>query len=162
MKKQLAMLADYNAWVNRRLYDAVALVPDSDYRADHGAFFGSLHGTLDHLLVGDRIWMQRFTGKGEAPGRLDAILHEDFATLSEARRHEDRRIIDYIRSLSEARPRGNAALSLDPQPGGYRAGVGAAAAPLLQSPDPSPRPGTCHPDPGQGRRPFLRSPDLSA
>jgi uncharacterized damage-inducible protein DinB len=102
MKKQLAMLADYNAWVNGRLYGAAALLPDSDYRADHGAFFGSLHGTLNHLLVGDRIWMQRFTGKGEAPGKLDEILHEDFAGLSEARRREDQRIIDYIRSLSEA------------------------------------------------------------
>ena len=102
MKKQLAMLADYNAWVNRRLYGAAALLPDSDYRGDHGTFFGSLHGTLNHLLVGDRIWMQRFTGKGEAPDKLDAILHEDLASLGEARRREDQRIIDYIRSLSEA------------------------------------------------------------
>jgi uncharacterized damage-inducible protein DinB len=102
MKKQFAMLADYNAWVNGRLYGAAALLADSDYRADHGAFFGSLHGTLNHLLVGDRIWMQRFTGRGEAPGTLDAILYDDFPGLSEARRREDQRIIDYIRSLSDA------------------------------------------------------------
>lgn len=102
MKKQLEMLADYNAWVNRRLYDAAAKLSDTDYRTDHGAFFGSLHGTLNHLLVGDRIWMQRFTGKGEAPTRLDDILYEDFAGLHEARQREDRRIIDYISALSEA------------------------------------------------------------
>ena len=38
---------------------------DTDYRADRGAFFKSLHGTLNHLLVGDRIWMRRFTGEGK-------------------------------------------------------------------------------------------------
>lgn len=102
MKKQFEMLADYNAWVNRRLYDAAAELSDTDYRADHGAFFGSLHGTLNHLLVGDRIWMQRFTGKGEAPTRLDDILYEDFAGLQLARQREDRRIIDYVSALSEA------------------------------------------------------------
>ena len=42
MKKQFEMLADYNAWVNRRLYDAAAKLSDTDYRSDHGAFFGSL------------------------------------------------------------------------------------------------------------------------
>ena len=102
MKRQLDMLAGYNAWVNRRLYGAVARLSEAQYRDDHGAFFGSVHGTLNHLLVGDRIWMQRFTGKGEAPARLDEILYEDFATLDEARQREDRRIIDYIRGLSEA------------------------------------------------------------
>ena len=54
-------------------------LPDAEYRADHGAFFGSVHGTLNHLLVGDRIWMQRLTGEGDAPTRLDAILFEDLA-----------------------------------------------------------------------------------
>jgi uncharacterized damage-inducible protein DinB len=103
MKQQLAMLADYSAWANERLYAAAARVADQDYRADHGAFFGSLHGTLNHRLVGDRIWMRRFTGEGEAPERLDAILYEDLAELRRARRAEDRRIIDYITSLKEAK-----------------------------------------------------------
>ena len=74
------------AWCNERLYDAVAQVPDADYRADRGAFFKSLNGTLNHLLVGDRIWMQRFTGQGEVPLTLDAILYDDFAQLRAARR----------------------------------------------------------------------------
>lgn len=102
MKSQFEMLAAYNRWVNERLYDAVARIPDADYRADRGAFFGSLHGTLNHLLVGDRIWMQRFTGEGTAPTRLDAILYEDFAALRAARRAEDARIVSYIGALSEA------------------------------------------------------------
>jgi uncharacterized damage-inducible protein DinB len=56
------MLAAYNGWANRRLYAAAAELPDEAYRADRGAFFKSVHGTLNHLLVADRIWMKRFTG----------------------------------------------------------------------------------------------------
>ena len=62
MLARYRMFAGYNAWCNERLYDTATLVPDADYRADCGAFFNSLHGTLNHLLVGDRIWMRRFTG----------------------------------------------------------------------------------------------------
>ena len=62
MKPMLEMLAASNAWANERLYEAAAVIPDADYRVDHGAFFGSVHGKLNHLLVGDRIWMHRFTG----------------------------------------------------------------------------------------------------
>jgi hypothetical protein len=50
------LLADYNAWANARLYDAAAELSDADYRKKMGAFFGSLHNTLNHILVGDRIW----------------------------------------------------------------------------------------------------------
>ena len=102
MKPLFQMLAAYNAWVNERLYDAAARVPDAEYRRDRGAFCGSLHGTLNHLLLGDRIWMHRFTGEGDEPKELDAILHEDFAELRANRRAEDARITKYIEGLSEA------------------------------------------------------------
>jgi uncharacterized damage-inducible protein DinB len=101
MTYRYRMFAAYNAWCNERLYDAVAQVSDADYRADRGAFFKSLHGTLNHLLVGDRIWMQRFTSQGEAPLTLDAILFDDFAQLRAVRRAEDKRISRYISSLKE-------------------------------------------------------------
>jgi uncharacterized damage-inducible protein DinB len=96
MKSALAMLAGYNAWANQRLYDAAANLADTDYRADRGAFFKSVHGTLNHILVADRIWMRRFTGEGEAPSRLDAILFDSFQELRQAREAEDRRIVSYI------------------------------------------------------------------
>src|SRR5438876_6335610 len=99
MKDQFASFAGYNAWANRRLYDAAASLSDAEYRADRGAFFRSMHGTLNHLLATDRIWMQRFTGQGEAPTRLDAILHEQLSDLRQAREAEDRRIVAYIDSL---------------------------------------------------------------
>jgi uncharacterized damage-inducible protein DinB len=101
IKPLITMMAAYNRWANRRLYGAAATVPDHDYRADRGAFFGSLHGTLNHLLLGDLIWMQRFTGEGEAPGRLDAILHEDLAALRRARETLDQRIIGYAEALTD-------------------------------------------------------------
>ncbi|MFN3659174.1 MAG: DinB family protein [Pseudolabrys sp.] len=102
MKSRYQMFAGYNAWCNERLYEAAAKVSDADYRADRGAFFKSLHGTLNHLLVADRIWMRRFTGAGEKPPSLDAILYDDFEALRAARVSEDARIVRYVDRLSEA------------------------------------------------------------
>lgn len=95
------MFAGYNAWANERLYDAAAKLSAEEYRADRGAFFKSMHGTLNHILVADRIWMKRFTGQGEAPAKLDAILHEELASLRAARDREDARISAFVGTLSE-------------------------------------------------------------
>jgi len=102
MKSRYQMFAGYNAWCNERLYAAAAKLSDPDYRADRGAFFKSMHGTLNHLLVGDRIWMRRFTGVGQQPPSLDAILYDNFAALQAARRSQDTLISRYIARLSEA------------------------------------------------------------
>jgi uncharacterized damage-inducible protein DinB len=53
------MFARYNAWAHGRLYDGAGTLSVEQYRADRGAFFKSVHGTLNHLLATDRIWMQR-------------------------------------------------------------------------------------------------------
>jgi uncharacterized damage-inducible protein DinB len=97
------MLGHYNAWANARLYDAAARLDETQYKADRGAFFKSVHGTLNHLLVTDRIWMQRLTGEGEAPARLDAILFETLDSLRAARVAEDVRIVAYVDGLDDAR-----------------------------------------------------------
>jgi uncharacterized damage-inducible protein DinB len=101
MHKHFINLARYNAWANTRLYDAAERLTEAEYRADRGAFFRSVHGTLNHLLVTDRIWMQRMSGAGEAPTRLDAILFEDVAALRVARLAEDSRITTFVTELSE-------------------------------------------------------------
>lgn len=103
MTERYRMFAAYNAWANERLYLAAAELSDADYRADRGAFFKSMHGTLNHLLVGDRIWMRRFTDVGETPDRLDAVLYEDFEELREARRAEDLRISRYVDGLDNTK-----------------------------------------------------------
>jgi uncharacterized damage-inducible protein DinB len=101
MKPYFVMLARYNAWANRRLYDAAANLPDSDYRAERGAFFGSVHRTLNHLLVTDRIWMRRLSGEGPTYTSLDLVLHDDLATLRSEREAEDRRIIGFVDGLDD-------------------------------------------------------------
>ena len=97
------MFGHYNAWANGRLYEAAAALSTEQYRADRGAFFKSVHGTLNHLLVTDRVWMHRFTGEGDAPDRLDAILFESFPELRAAGEAEDRRIIDFVDRLNDGR-----------------------------------------------------------
>jgi uncharacterized damage-inducible protein DinB len=99
MKSHFSMFAAYNAWANAQLYNAAARLADEDYRLDRGAFFKSVHGTLNHILVADRIWMKRFTGEGDAPSRLDTILYDDFELLHVAREVEDRRIVQWIDDL---------------------------------------------------------------
>ena len=94
------MLGRYNRLANERLYGACARLSDTERTKDRGAFFGSIHGTLNHILVGDRIWMTRFEG-GKAPSTdLDAILYGDFEALREARVAEDARIEAYTGSLT--------------------------------------------------------------
>jgi len=98
--ERYADLARYNAWANERIYTAAAHLTESDYQADRGVFFGSVHRTLNHLLVTDHIWMKRMTGTGAAPDRLDAILFDTLPELAAARKAEDARIIDYIDTLT--------------------------------------------------------------
>jgi uncharacterized damage-inducible protein DinB len=101
MKKHFMMFAAYNQWANGHIYDAAALLSDEEYRRDTGAFFKSMMGTLNHIVAGDRIWMKRFTGEGEAPATLDAIIQTDFARLRATREAEDSRIVKWVGSLSE-------------------------------------------------------------
>ena len=102
LKAQFTDFARYNRWANGRLYDAAADLSEDEYRRDCGLFFRSMHGTLNHLLTADRIWLRRITGEGEAPDRLDAILFEDRAALRAAREAEDARILRHVESLDEA------------------------------------------------------------
>lgn len=93
--------ARYNTLANERLYEACAALSQEDRRVDRKGFFTSIQGTLNHILVGDRIWMARFEG-GDAPSTALAIpLHESFTDLRESRRKEDQRIETYTRSLTE-------------------------------------------------------------
>jgi uncharacterized damage-inducible protein DinB len=101
MLDHFRMFAAYNEWANATLYAAAADLTQAELNADCGAFFGSLIATLNHILVADRIWMHRFTGGGEASGRLDAILYPDLPALAAARASEDVRIRGWIDGLTE-------------------------------------------------------------
>jgi uncharacterized damage-inducible protein DinB len=95
------MFAAYNQWANSRIYDAAADLDEEEFHRNVGAFFGSMMGTLNHILTADRIWMRRFTGEGDAPARLDTILHRALPGLRLAREAEDKRIIDWVGALSD-------------------------------------------------------------
>jgi uncharacterized damage-inducible protein DinB len=99
---QFRQLAAYNRWANARLYAAALDLSDQGYRLHIGVFFGSLHGTLNHLLLTDRIWLKRLTGEGDHPDRLDAILYEDRAELTRARIVEDNRLMAVVDRYDDA------------------------------------------------------------
>lgn len=101
MKQNFQMFAAYNAWANSRVYAAAQALAEQEFGRDVGAFFRSMKGTLNHLLVADRVWMKRFTGEGDHPNTLDAILHEELAHLRIAREAEDDRIRTWVDGLTE-------------------------------------------------------------
>ena len=96
-------LARYNRLANERLYAACAELDNVARRKDRGAFFRSILGTLNHIMVGDRIWMARFEGGTAASTGLDAILYDDFDELHAARIAEDARIETFVAGLDDAR-----------------------------------------------------------
>ena len=91
----------YNRWMNDRLYDCCSKLSDEERKRDVGAFFKSIHGTLNHLLLGDRIWLGRFMGKPLVVKSLDQELYSDFTQLRSEREATDVEISNWISSLSE-------------------------------------------------------------
>jgi uncharacterized damage-inducible protein DinB len=62
-RSHFTLLADYNLWANRRLVDGLSTLSDADWHADHGLFFESIHGTLNHIVVVEQLWPARLAGK---------------------------------------------------------------------------------------------------
>ena len=89
------LMGRYNAWQNRQIYTAAARLTEADRKADRGAYFGSIHRTLDHILFGDRAWLGRFTGRDYDISSKDGHLYEDFVELFDARRAMDEDLLDF-------------------------------------------------------------------
>jgi uncharacterized damage-inducible protein DinB len=94
-------LAGFNKWANGRIYDCVAELPDAAYRQDRKAFFGSIHATLNHLLLVDQLWTGRIKETPVDINGLTDILHDDFQELASARKAEDMALIDLVAGMSE-------------------------------------------------------------
>lgn len=99
-------MAAYNAWMNDKLYHAAATLSDEERKRDRGAFFRSIHSTLNHLLYGDAVWLARFPGAPRAsysvrPNGEDT--HDDFAALRAARRELDADITAWAAQIDDAR-----------------------------------------------------------
>jgi uncharacterized damage-inducible protein DinB len=95
-------MALYNRWMNERLYAVCAEMPDGERKRDRGAFFKSIHGTLNHLLLGDRLWLGRFLDRPYAVDSLDQELYADFRELRAEREQTDAEILEFSESLDEA------------------------------------------------------------
>jgi uncharacterized damage-inducible protein DinB len=100
---QFRKLAAYNRWANARLLYCAALdLSDQRYRLKICVAFDSLHGTMNHLLLADRLWLKRLTGEGEHPNQPNAILYDDLVDLTRARIAEDHRLIAVVDKYDEA------------------------------------------------------------
>lgn len=95
------MFSLYNRWANERLYACAAQLTPEALVQNQGAFFGSLLGTLNHLLVTDRLWMSRLEGTSPRGIRLDDMLYDRLPDLEAARRAQDVKLIDLVSGFSE-------------------------------------------------------------
>jgi uncharacterized damage-inducible protein DinB len=101
-KNQLAQMARYHAWATQRLLASVEAIPDESYRKPCGLFFGSIHGTLNHLLLTDaEIWYPRFAGRRSANLPLDAELESDRTALASRLIAAAARWTGYVEGLDE-------------------------------------------------------------
>ena len=96
------MLARYNTIANERLYEACCRLDEAEYRRERAGSFGSIHGTLNHILLGDRLWMDRFTEAGGATTPpLGNELYAEFSSLRAARLVEDARFQALLAGATE-------------------------------------------------------------
>jgi uncharacterized damage-inducible protein DinB len=118
-------MARYNEWMNGRVYDASATLSDARRKEDTGAFFKSIHGTLNHLLLADSIWMGRFTGRPITVTSLAQELHSDFDELRAARAAMDRDIVQWAGTLTDDVLSGDLSYTsiVNPQPRTYPMGI---------------------------------------
>jgi uncharacterized damage-inducible protein DinB len=110
--KQIIVLAEYNQLMNQRQYEAVEKLTDAKLHEDRGAFFKSIHGTLNHIMVGDIVWLKRFAShpssaealsyitRLDPPESLGSILFHKFAELRSEREVIDSIIINWVSRLS--------------------------------------------------------------
>lgn len=110
--KHIRLMAQYNRWMNEKVYETAGKLPPGELSRDRGAFFGSLLGTLNHIMVGDIIWLKRLAAhpashrsleplrRRERPATLDTVLHSDLAALSQEREGLDTIILAWAGELT--------------------------------------------------------------
>lgn len=113
VKSNFELLANYNLWINQRIYDSANKLDPEDLSKDKGAYFSSIIGTLNHILVGDIIWLKRISNHPDSfkslklmkefadPVSLSEIVHPDLESLAQSRKVIDEAIINFINEISE-------------------------------------------------------------
>jgi len=102
MSDHLCRMAHYNRWANQKLYGACGRLSDEAYHAERKMFFGSIHGTLNHLLIGDQLWLARIEGRSQPAVTLYDRPYDELPTLKAARDQEDQHMIDLTESYADA------------------------------------------------------------
>jgi uncharacterized damage-inducible protein DinB len=102
LARQAQTMAAYNRWMNDKLYATCAELSDEERKLDRHAFFKSIHLTLNHILLADRVWFGRFIGKPFKVDRLDQELYADFAELRAERGGTDQDIEGWTQGLTDA------------------------------------------------------------
>ena len=97
----------YNRWQNQSVYAAAASLPDGTRKRNMGAYFKSIHATLNHLLVGDQLWLDRLDGTPTIITSLHQELYNDFDELREQRERADSRLDRFVASLDDAKLAGD-------------------------------------------------------
>lgn len=112
--EHIALMASYNQWMNRKLYDAAGTLSDAALGMDRQAFFGSILGTLNHLAQGDTVWLKRFAlhpvgypvlaplDAIATPTDLKQLAFADIRELAARRAWLDQLIIDWVPTVREA------------------------------------------------------------
>jgi uncharacterized damage-inducible protein DinB len=102
LARQAQTMAAYNRWMNDRLYAACAELSDEERKLDRRSFFKSIHLTLNHILLADRVWFGRFIGKPFKVSSLDQELYPSFADLRAERGATDQDIEGWTQGLTDA------------------------------------------------------------
>lgn len=114
LKEHFELMAEYNQWMNEKVYGAAGNLSKSALLEDRRAFFGSILGTLNHIVVGDTIWLKRFAAQPAsaealreitelaAPKNLNQIIFEDLDELYSHRKWLDEKIIKWISGLTDS------------------------------------------------------------
>jgi uncharacterized damage-inducible protein DinB len=98
----MRLQAAHNTWMNHRLFAVCVDLTDEERKRDLGAFFGSIHGTFNHLLLADRVWLGRLTDRPFPIKSLAQELYSDFEELRRERERTDADIEAFIDGLTEA------------------------------------------------------------
>ncbi|MBT9099508.1 DinB family protein [Methylovulum psychrotolerans] len=111
--QHIRLMAEYNAWMNIKVFTAALTLPEAERVADKKAFFGSIIGTLNHLLVADTLWLKRFAGhpalytalgpvaRLPTPTALNQQLFTDLQGLYEHRQWLDTVIVEWAEAITE-------------------------------------------------------------
>jgi uncharacterized damage-inducible protein DinB len=111
--EHIALMANYNQWMNRKLYDAALTLTDAELAMDRQAFFGSILGTLNHLALGDTVWLKRFAQHPAGfsalapmqtvatPADLKQLAFADMRELATYRTWLDQLIVDWSHTVQE-------------------------------------------------------------